>query len=143
MVFNNSRIPALPSLFSSIELYCCQMNGGGKCCLGQEEKKPENKASVSFLLSPLICSFPYLVYQDEPDQQGLGCWWDLMKSTCSSPRASTPSLPLALNHHKPIFLGGRNPGVPNFRKTGPHSSPSPETFQFGFNFLHGIIEITL
>lgn len=26
---------------------CCQMNGEGKCCWGREEKKPQNKASVS------------------------------------------------------------------------------------------------
>lgn len=135
----------------------------GKGNVAWVKKRRSLRTKLVCLSLSFICNFPYLVYQDEPDQQGLGCWWgprERSRSTCPSPSASTPSLSLAFNHHKPtssweevIPMPGLQEmathqkwfqrGDTNFGKTGHCSSPSPEAFQLEFNFLLGALGIIL
>lgn len=117
---------------------------------GSRRKEAPEQSQCVFL--SFICNFPYLVCQDEPDQQALGCQGgpgEHPKSTCPSPSVSTLPFPWASTTTNPSLPGrkgslgqawhlakrGSSMVTPTLGKTGPCSSPSPEIFQLGFNFF--------
>lgn len=90
---------------------CCQMNGEGKCCWGREEKKPQNKASVSSSL--LSATFHIWSVRmnliNRPWGAGGGAWGTSPKhlsfSQCIYPFPSIGPQPPQTQ----AFQGGRDP----------------------------------